>query len=122
MEETSQDLPFDAAGNEHAFVRDSRGLFTPFDIPNALGYASADNSGIGINSAGVVAGGYLDTNLVSHGFRRAADGALTTINVPGAGTGFLQGTFATSINLSGVITGYYVDANGVTHGFLFLPQ
>jgi len=75
-----------------------------------------------INPAGVVAGSYLDANLVSHSFRRTPDGTLTSIDFPGAGTAFLQGTFASSLNAAGVITGAYNDANGVLHGFLFLPQ
>jgi hypothetical protein len=101
----------------HSYVRTPDGSITSFDPP---GSSSSGTGSECINSAGVIAGDYSDSNGVSHGYVRAHDGAFTTFDVPGAGTRPGQGTaqFGAAINPAGATTGNYSDANGVFHGFL----
>jgi hypothetical protein len=72
----------------------------------------------GFNSAGEIAGYYVDSGNVAHGFLRSTDGKITKINVSAAGKGSGQGTVLFSIDLSGAVAGYYVDSGNVAHGFL----
>ncbi len=72
----------------------------------------------GINSAGVIAGAYLDASDVYHAYLRALDGAFTIFDAPGAGTEPFQGTAFYSINWEGAAAGQYIDPSGVYHGFL----
>ena len=92
--------------------------FTIFDAPGAGTTALEGTGGLSINSAGVVAGGYITTGNVTHGFVRAANGTITKFDAPGAGTSNKQGTFPASINTGGVVTGMFSDANNVYHGFV----
>jgi hypothetical protein len=110
----------------HAFVRYPDGSFTTFDAPGA---GSTIGQGLGtlatsINSAGIVAGYYLDENSVIHGFVRHRDGAITSFDAPGAGTGPYQGTeVATNgLNPEGAMVGWYYDTNDASHGFVRAPD
>ena len=83
------------------FLRNPDGTFTMFLAPGTT-YVR------GINSSGVIAGNYIDTNGGSHGFLRATDGTITTFDVPG----FTGATFVAGINASGAITGQFPGALG----------
>ena len=74
--------------------------FTTFDAPGAGTGAYEGTFGGGINTAGAIAGEYLDANNVFHGFVRAANGTITTFNVKKAGTGTYQGTVGGAISTS----------------------
>ena len=82
------------------------GTWKTIDVPG-----SSSTSIYGINTAGDMAGTYLDAAGIQHGFL-FKEGSFTTIDVPGAAF-----TSASGINDSGVITGTFSDSNG--HGFLF---
>ena len=84
-----------------------------FDPPGAVATFS-----VGINPAGVIAGGYLDANGLLHGYVRAHDGTFTTYEAPGAGTGPGQGTGPNGMNAAGDITGNVTDASNLTHGYV----
>jgi hypothetical protein len=89
-----------------------------FDAPGAGTGAGQGTQPNAVNSAGVVAGWYLDDNNVWYGFRRTPDGKFITFSAPGAGTGTYQGTGGWGINPAGEITGDYVDVNCVEHGYI----
>jgi hypothetical protein len=109
----------------HAFVRSAKGVVSSFDAPGAgavtlmnVGGELAGTAGVAINTAGEIAGAYLDADAVYHGFVRAVNGSITTFDAPGAGDGPLQGTVAFSINDAGAVAGTYLDASYVAHGFV----
>ena len=98
---------------------------TVFDAPGAGTGPGQGTQGIAINSAGAIAGTYIDQSGVNHGFLRAPNGTFATFDAPGAGTGPAQGTFVGlvgAINPSGAIAGAYTDQSGVNHGFLRSPD
>lgn len=114
---TGEDQAYD-----DAFVRSPSGTITSFSVPEpnpAYGYAT---TGIAINTAGVVAGRYVDNTGVSHGFVRAANGAITTFDPTGVATQPTSygdsGTIPTSIDTAGDIAGTYTDTTGARHSFL----
>jgi hypothetical protein len=79
-----------------------------------------------MDTAGDVAGTYLDSNGIAHGFVRAIDGTIKTYTAPNAGVTGVgstkegKGTYFTSMDAAGDIAGYYSDANNLYHG-LYLP-
>jgi uncharacterized repeat protein (TIGR03803 family) len=92
--------------------------FTTFD---AAGAGTGKNEGTvptSINTAGTIAGFYIDGSNVNHGFVRAANGTITGFEAADAGTGTKQGTKAYAINTAGVIAGTYHDSSGVWHSFV----
>jgi len=106
----------DANGLAHAFLRDSSGAFTSFDVTGAVLYTnvfSVGPPGSSINPSGEATGGYFDANGLEHGFVRDSRGAITTFDPPGA----VNGTVPLSINAVGEVTGYYFDANFLFRGF-----
>lgn len=115
----------------HGFVLPAGGTITTIDAPGAA-TTPASGNGIGsiagtlaasINTAGLIAGLYTDSNGTAHGFVRAANGTFTNpLDAPNAGTGMLAGTVGFSINDSGLITGAYADANEGLHGFVLTPN
>ena len=115
----------------HGLVRSSSGTITAFDVKGA----GTDNKGCAaaapackgtfpqnINSSGVIAGYYVDANIVAHGFERSSSGTITTFDEPKAcksGTACRgAGTFAFSNNAANAITGYYIDSKLVLHGYV----
>lgn len=76
----------------------------------------------GIDSSGLVAGSYTDSNSVSHGFTRDALGNITTFDAPGAGTSANQGTGFIGVSPSGYLCGYYITVDYIEFGFLLLPS
>ena len=77
-------------------------------------------SAVGIDTAGDVAGVYLDANGVSHGFVRSASGTITPFDAPGAGTQKNQGegTMPTGMDTAGNVVGMCRDSNLLYHGFV----
>ena len=62
---------------------------------NATGAGTGENQGTvatSINTAGTIAGFYIDGSNVNHGFVRATNGTITGFEAPGAGTEAKQGT------------------------------
>src|SRR5438132_8859462 len=59
--------------------------FTTFDAPGAGTGAYEGTFGGGINTAGAIAGDYVDAEIALHGFGRAANGTITTFNCKNAG-------------------------------------
>jgi len=98
---------FDAAGNEHGFVRDAQ-QSQLFDHP----LATPGTAAIAINDAGTVIGWYDAPDGTIQSFRLAG-GQYAPIQPPGS-----VFTFALSINSTGVIGGAYLDGDFVAHGFL----
>ena len=74
-----------------------------FDAPGAGTGAGQGTQPNAVNSAGVVAGWYLDDNNVWYGFLRTPDGKIITFSAPGAGTGTYQGSGGWGITPAGDI-------------------
>jgi hypothetical protein len=93
--------------------------YTEIDAPGAGTQIYEGTYPIKINTGGVIAGYFLDTNLVAHSFTRSHEGALTIFEVPGAATsGNFSGTFAHSVNASGTIAGVWgALGDNIPHGF-----
>ena len=89
------------------------------DAPGAGTGALQGTTVIAIDTAGDVAGTYIDANGVYHGFVFSASGTLTTFDVPGAGLTKGLGTFVAAMDTAGDVTGYYsVAPYGLTNGFV----
>jgi len=69
-----------------------------------------------INTAGDIAGVFVDINGISHGFTRLANGTFNTIDDPNSPTPFTEGR---GINDSRLICGDYTDSAGAFEGFFF---
>ena len=122
----------DANFVHHGFVRAVDGTISIITAPGANtapGTAKSFNGTMasGINTAGVIVGGYSDSSHVFHLFVRAADGTIIPIVTPGDGFGaicetvphnFICGSGGLSINTAGDITGTYADTSAIMHGFL----
>lgn len=108
----------DQLGITHAFMRDSKGNLTLFDMPG-IGTATSPTS---INEVGKVAGGWISdagTPLVrKHGFIREPDGRLVAVDAGGPDN---PDTWITAINAAGQTVGYYdkyVLGVDEAHGFV----
>jgi hypothetical protein len=114
----------------HGFVRSTSGAISSFDAPGAgtaanPGIGGTGTTGVAINTAGTIAGRYVDANGLSHGLVRSANGTtITPFDAPGASTGTCPasthsncGTFPIAIDTVGNIAGTFFDSNGVIHGF-----
>jgi hypothetical protein len=91
-------------------------VFT-IDVPGAGTGALQGTYVKGIDTAGDVAGSYIDSNGAYHGFVLPAKGTFTTFDVANAGTGAGQGTFVTDVSPAGNISGYYIAS-----GAFLIPQ
>src|SRR5208283_160279 len=65
--------------------------FTTFEAPGAGNGANQGTVGYSINTAGDIAGYYIDENDLVHGFVRVKNGTITAFEAPGAGKGADQG-------------------------------
>jgi hypothetical protein len=93
--------------------------FTTFEVPAAGTGALQGTTVIGIDTAGDVAGTYIDANTVHHGYIRAANGTITTFDVPGSVSTKGYGTFVVAMDPAGDVAGYYtVSQYGQTSGFV----
>jgi hypothetical protein len=93
--------------------------FVTFDVPSAD--ETAPNAGTFpccINTAGMIAGTYIDANGFRHGFVRTPRGHITTFDVPNS----IQISAIHGINEFGMITGEYFDTESLVHGFLRTPN
>ena len=89
-----------------------------FDAPGAGTGAGQGTLPESNNTAGAIAGNYLDASSVDHGFLFDKQGKFSVFDVPGMGTGAGQGTIPLDNSDSGAITGEAIDGSSVTHGFL----
>jgi len=96
------------------FVRTPTGKITSFDVEAGTPEFSVAT----INTAGAVAGWYVDSDSTWQAYVRESNGQITKFSVESAGTGSGKGTLPHANNSTGAITGYYADPNGVIHGFL----
>jgi hypothetical protein len=94
--------------------------FTTIDVSGAGTGAMQGTVVIGIDTAGDVAGGWLDSNGLSHGFVRSASGTITKFDVTSGGScvAATKGTTPTGMDTAGNIVGMSRDANLVYHGFV----
>jgi hypothetical protein len=86
----------------HGFLRKASGKIVTFDPPG-----SADTFSATINSAGTIAGSYIDQRGESHGFVRPTGGKISVFDPPGS-----IGTDVVSMNDSGVIAGMFETSQG----------
>ena len=107
-----------------AFVRSANSTITTFQVPIPGHTTFYGTVGIAINTAGVIAGRYMDNNCISHGLVRATNGTIGTFDPPNVATTHTCtdygdfGTVPTSIDTAGDIVGTYTDTNGARHSFL----
>jgi hypothetical protein len=93
-------------------------VITDINDPSAGTGANQGTLATAINSKGVIAGNYWDSNSVAHGFV-LANGTFTTYDDPDAGTSAGQGTGGFyGINTAGVVAGNYIDSNNAYHGLV----
>jgi len=105
-------------GRNHCFLRSPAGSYADCE-PTGVGAIAS--FGWSINTAGQLAGVYLDSSSVYHGFVRDADGSFVApLDSPDGGTGTGQGTIADNINPTGEIAGEAIDDNGVYHSFVWV--
>jgi hypothetical protein len=116
---------------QHGYVRAANGTITTFNTPGAdtnpcatsgFGKLFCGTLGLSIDTAGAIAGTFVDDDGVLHGFLRAANGTFTQITAPGAATESNHGTAGLGINSAGAIVGTYADSNFVLHGFIYTPE
>jgi hypothetical protein len=103
------------------FVASPSGKLTFYKLPfkDLATKLAFYESASGMDDAGDVAGGWLDTNGRNHGFERLADGKITAINDPKASDVKNAGTSVDGISADGkVIVGAYYDSKLALHGFL----
>jgi hypothetical protein len=94
----------------HGFVL-RHGIFTSFDVPNAVATGTLA-AFAAINPQGNVVGSYQGTDGKTHGYLFTRS-TFISIDVPGAIL-----TEGNGINPQGEIVGRYVDSAGKCHGFL----
>jgi hypothetical protein len=97
----------------HGFLLDKHGAVTTFDAPDG---GTGFNQGTlpwAINTAGEVAGFYVDGADVTHGFVRDKHGAIAEFDVPD-GTMFPWASIAPN----GAVVGPYFDSTNAVHGFV----
>jgi YD repeat-containing protein len=103
------------------FVASPSGKLTFYKLPfkHLSTTAPFYESAAGMDNAGDVVGGWLDTDGRNHGFERKADGKITEINDPRASEVKKAGTSVEGISANGmVIVGAYYDSKLALHGFL----
>jgi len=92
----------------HAFIRDSAGNITDFDVTGAT-QTFVSNMG----DSGEIVGEY-EYGFANYGYIRDASGKILLFSAPEPDSV----TFPMSINQFGTATGYYADQNGRAHGFI----
>jgi len=114
----------DSTSRTHGFFRTAAGVISTIDAPgagNAGNGISGDTIPTFIDSAGDVAGIYVDSDQVTHGFLLPAGGSIVTFQAApvtvGSG-GNSPGTDYVTVNNAGEAAGTYVDVNDVVHGFI----
>jgi hypothetical protein len=107
----------DAQTSQHGFIRDTAGVVTEFDEPNAIPAPHFGTIVSGLNNSGEVVGGfqYVDPNThleISFGYVRTSDGTFT--EVPGP---FNTLTTVTCLNDAGQFGGFEISSTAVA-GFI----
>ena len=107
----------DAQTSEHGFIRDTAGVVTEFDEPNAIPAPNFGTTVSGLNNSGEVVGGfqYVDPNThleVSSGYVRTPDGTFTA--VPGPPNTL---TTLSCVNDAGEFGGFEISSTSVA-GFI----
>jgi hypothetical protein len=92
------------------------GSFTTITSPAAGTGALQGTYVLGIDTAGDVAGNYVDSSGVSHGFVQLAGGTFVSFDVAGAGTIMGYGTFVTAMSPEGDVSGWYIAAVNTEFG------
>jgi len=100
---------FSTFTDDQAFLRDSGGVITMFNV-NGLPTRAR-----GISDSGQITGFY-DTGSSLEGFVGTLSGGFVTLSVPGA-----LATIAQAIDNAGTVVGYYFDADANLHGFIATP-
>lgn len=100
---------FDAAGNEHGFVRWRAGSFELIDYPGS----TTSDAWVITNTEKVIGGDYSDTAGFVHGFIWTRSAGFQTVDFPGA----LHSAVRT-VTENGAVTGIYNVAGEILHGFL----
>jgi hypothetical protein len=114
----------DATGRTHGFMRTAAGVITSIDVPQSIPAGngiSGDTIPTFVDSAGDVAGIYIDSSQVTHGFLLPFGGSIVTFqaaNVTGGSGGDSPGTDYVTVSTAGEAAGTYVDVNSVVHGFI----
>jgi hypothetical protein len=108
----------DSNGHWTAFLRDTNGVYTTFQAPDAGSAANQGTTAKAINASGVITGYYVDSSNVHHGFVRDASGTITEFDGPAVATQTGTGTFPNAINASGQIVGVYDGDDRQIHAFV----
>lgn len=88
-------------------MRAYNGTITSFDV------GTNGTWGASVNSAGQIAGYYIDATNATKGFVRFSNGAITTFSVPGAATAYGE-----SINDLGDVAGFGYASDNQFDGFV----
>jgi hypothetical protein len=100
----------------------SSGAFTVIDATGAGTSTYQGTVATAIDTAGDVAGVYLDANKKEHAFVRSASGAITTFDATTSVSGTTSSasllTIPIGFDTAGDLVGVYEDANNAAHGFL----
>jgi hypothetical protein len=118
-------------GAYRGYIRAPNGTFTLVDAPGAGTSSGQGTMPVSIDTAGDIAGTFVDGSMIAHAFVRTANGTITEFDSPNAGiygwqklfalkqnTAPVQGSYGLFINDSGITSGTSIDANLVGHGFL----
>jgi hypothetical protein len=96
------------------YVRSAAGVITKFQAPNPSTTVTTQvTQPTAINSAGAIAGSYLDSSGAYHVFKRAATRKITSYDIPATVTNLV----VTGINSKDEIVGHYYDGAN-NHGFI----
>jgi len=98
----------------YGYVRSAAGVITKFQAPNpSATVTTLITQPTVINSAGVIAGSYLDSSNAYHVFKRSVTRQITSYDIPATVTNMV----VTGINSRGEIVGHYYDGAN-NHGFI----
>jgi hypothetical protein len=90
-------------------------VFATIDVAEAGTSSEQGTIGLRVNSAGDVAGYYIDPGGIDHGFIRNAAGVITTVDVPVNGN---LGSEIVAIDGAGDTAGFYFDSQNNEHSFV----
>jgi hypothetical protein len=98
----------------YGYVRSAAGVITKFQAPNpSATVTTLVTQATVINSAGAIAGSYLDSSGAYHVFKRAVNRQITSYDIPATVTNMV----VTGINSRDEIVGHYYDGAN-NHGFI----
>ncbi len=100
--------PGNCSNSPHGWLREAKGNFVTFDVPNSLFTVA-----VSLDAEGDVIGYYENASMQIVGFQRKTKGSIMTFKAPNS-----QTTVPVAMSSSGVVTGTYFDAQGNEHGFI----